>query len=122
MPVRDNLTRRKKIKYRIRKRVIGTAEKPRLVIYRSLNNIYAQLVDDINKQVVVSASSLSPEIKEEIKTQKTKVNKSKTVGLLIAQKAISKNIKEVVFDRNGYLYHGRIKAVADEARKTGLIF
>jgi large subunit ribosomal protein L18 len=119
MSIRNNLTTRQKIKYRIRKRVAGTAERPRLVVFRSLNNLYAHLIDDVKGETICSVSTLSKEVKDE-KTAKSA--KSKIVGKLIAQKASEKNIKKVVFDRNGYLYHGRVKAVADAAREAGLEF
>ena len=119
MSIKNNLTTRQKIKYRIRKRVNGTAERPRLVVFRSLSNLYATLIDDVKGITICSVSTLSKEIKEE---KASKTAKSKIVGKLIAQKASEKNIKKVVFDRNGYLYHGRVKAVADAAREAGLEF
>lgn len=115
-----NLRLRSKIK--IRKKISGTTECPRLTVYRSLDNIYAQLIDDSTGSTVVSASSLSKEIVEEVKTAKGKVSKSKLVGKLVAQKAMEKKISQVVFDRNGYRYHGRIQALADGAREGGLKF
>jgi large subunit ribosomal protein L18 len=87
-----------------------------------LNNVYAQLIDDSDGNTLVSASSLSKELLEEIKSSKGKVSKSKMVGKLVAKKALEKNISQVVFDRNGYRYHGRIKAIADGAREGGLKF
>ena len=121
MPTKAKLTHRQKIKYRIRKKIIGTAERPRLVIFRSLNNIYAQLVDDINGKTLHSVSSVSKELESESKG-KAKMEKSKLVGKRIAEMALQNNIKKVVFDRNGYLYHGRVKAIADTARESGLEF
>jgi large subunit ribosomal protein L18 len=114
--------RREKIKKRVRKKITGTAEKPRLSVYRSLNQIYAQIIDDDKGVTLASASSLSKEISEEIKSVKGKIEKSKIVGKLIAKIALEKNIKEVVFDRNGFRYHGRVKALADAARQGGLKF
>ena len=120
MTVKNNLDKRHKIKFRIRKRITGSSERPRLVIFRSLNNIYAQLVDDINHRTICTVSNLNKEVKDELKDKSTKVTESKVVGKIIAVKAIEKNIKKAVFDRNGYLYHGRVKAVADGAREGGL--
>ena len=105
---------RQRIQKRIRKKINGTAEKPRLAVYRSNKSIYAQLIDDVNGRTLAAASS-----KESGATGK-KVDQSKTVGKLIAEKALAANIKNVVFDRGGYLYHGRVKAVADGAREGGL--
>jgi len=105
--------RRKK---RIRSKIFGTSERPRLLVYRSLSNTYAQLIDD-EKQVVITSCS---DIKE--KSKDTKVVKATKVGQEIGKKAIEKNIKSVVFDRNGYQYHGRVKALADGAREAGLNF
>jgi large subunit ribosomal protein L18 len=122
MSVKSNLTSRQKIKFRIRKKIVGSPERPRLVVYRSLNNIYAQLVDDINNKTICSASSAGKKFSEQLKEKTPKSNKSKTIGKMIAQKALEMNIKKVVFDRNGYLYHGRVKAVADGAREGGLEF
>ena len=120
MPTKTKLTPREKIKLRLRKKIIGTPEVPRLAIFRSLNNIYAQLVDDINRKTICSVSSTAKEVKEGGKISKT--DKSKLVGKKIAEKASEKNISKVVFDRNGYLYHGRVKAIADAAREAGLKF
>lgn len=122
MPSKVKLTPREKIKYRIRKRITGTSERPRLVIYRSLNNVYAQLVDDVNRKTICSVSSISKDLKGDGKEKITKTDKSKLIGKKIAEKAIENNIKKVVFDRNGYLYHGRVKSIADAARKAGLEF
>ncbi len=106
---------------RIRKRVAGTTAQPRLCVRRSLNHIYAQIVDDQNGQSLVQISSLAPEIRAAA-GEKAKLDLSKEVGKLIAQKALEKGIKSVVFDRGGYLYHGRVKAVAEAAREAGLEF
>lgn len=122
MSVKTNLSSRQKIKYRIRKRIIGSPERPRMVVFRSLNNIYVQLIDDINSKTLCSASSADKDIKTQAQEKSSKSNKSKLVGKLIAQKASENNIKTVVFDRNGYLYHGRVKAVAEGAREGGLKF
>jgi len=122
MPVRANLSSRKRIKYRIRKKVLGTALRPRFTVFRSLNNIYAQLVDDVNGKTLFTVSTISKEVKGLLKDKKSKTDQSKQVGKKLAELAIERNIKKVVFDRNGYLYHGRIKAIADSAREAGLEF
>lgn len=112
--------RRTRIKYRIRKIVSGTPETPRLNVFRSNKQIYAQLVDDVNGVTLASASSLNKEILE--KKEINKVQQAEEVGKLVAKVAKEKGIENVVFDRNGYLYHGRVKALADAARKGGLKF
>lgn len=110
---------RQKIRYRIRKKISGTAAKPRLSVFRSNKDIYAQIIDDENGNTLVAASSRE----KEIAAQKVpKVEKSKLVGAAIARKSGELGIQEVVFDRSGYLYHGRIKAVAEGAREGGLKF
>ncbi len=120
MPVKNSLTSRQKIKYRIRKKVIGNSERPRLVVFRSLNNMYAQLIDDTAHKTLCTVSTLSKEVKDELKDKITKVNESKIVGKVLAKKAAEIKVKKVVFDRNGYLYHGRVKAIAEGAREGGL--
>jgi large subunit ribosomal protein L18 len=120
--IKRNNNSRLRSKTKIRKKISGTAETPRLTVYRSLNGIYAQIIDDSTGNTVVAASSLSKEIAEDIKGTKGKVSKSKLVGTLVAKKALEKNINNVVFDRNGYRYHGRIQALADGAREAGLKF
>jgi large subunit ribosomal protein L18 len=122
MITNDRAQRRKKIKASIRKKISGTSERPRLTVYRSLNNIYGQIIDDVAGKTLVSVSSISKEVKEELSALKTKVSKSTAVGKVLAKKAVEKNIQSVVFDRNGYLYHGRVKALADGAREGGLKF
>jgi large subunit ribosomal protein L18 len=106
---------------RIRKKIEGTAERPRLCVRRSLNHIYAQIVDDGSGKSLVQVSSLSPDLKSALEG-KSKVETSKEIGKAVAQKAQAAGIKQVVFDRGGYLFHGRIKAVADAAREAGLEF
>lgn len=110
--------RRQNIRYRIRKNIKGTPEQPRLSIFRSNKAIYCQLVDDINGQTLASASSKENGIEKD----GTKLEQSKKVGLLLADKAKSNNISSIVFDRAGYLYHGRIKSLAEGAREGGLTF
>ncbi|MBK6506792.1 MAG: 50S ribosomal protein L18 [Ignavibacteria bacterium] len=114
--------RRARIKHQIRKKVGGTAEKPRMVVYRSLNHIYTQLIDDSSGKTIFSVSSKSKDIAEKLAGSKGRIEMSKLVGKLAAEKAISQNISSVIFDRNGFLYHGRVKAVADGAREGGLKF
>ncbi len=121
MPSKVKLSPRQKIKYRIRKRITGTAERPRFVIYRSLNNVYAQLIDDVSRKTICSVSSISKDVKGDSE-KRTKTDKSKLIGKKIAEKALENKIKKVVFDRNGYLYHGRVKSIADAAREAGLEF
>lgn len=116
------ISSRNRAKIKIRKKISGTSETPRLTVYRSLNNIYAQIVDDTSGNTLVSVSSLSKELSENLKSVKGKIEPGKLVGSLLAKKAAEKNIKSVVFDRNGYRYHGRIKALADGAREGGLSF
>lgn len=111
--------RRLKIKNRIRKDMSGSAEAPRLTVFRSNRQISVQVINDLTGTTLVSASSLEKEIaKESVK----KVDQAKLVGKLIAEKALASGISKVVFDRNGYLYHGRIKSLADAAREGGLKF
>ncbi|ACM23185.1 MULTISPECIES: 50S ribosomal protein L18 [Thermotoga] len=106
---------------RVRKKVFGTPERPRLCVFRSNKHIYAQIIDDTIGHTLVSASTLDPELRE--KLQKTwNIEAAKEVGLLIGKRAIEKGIKKVVFDRGGYKYHGRVKALADGAREAGLEF
>ncbi len=107
--------RRIKIKYRVRKKVNGTAERPRMSVFRSNKQIYAQVINDITGQTLAAASSLGMEAMP-------KKEQAQKVGELIAQKAMAAGITAVVFDRNGYLYHGRVKELADAARKGGLNF
>ena len=113
------LVQRQKIRYRIRKKIAGTAEKPRLAIFRSNNDIYAQLIDDDNGFTLASASSRDKDISAQ---KATKVEKSKLVGEAIARKAKDLGITKIVFDRGGNLYHGRVQSVADGAREGGLQF
>lgn len=112
---------RKSRHIRIRKKVAGTKERPRLSIYRSLNHIFAQIIDDSAGRTLVSVSSLDSPVKE-LKQHKGNCKTAKEVGGLIAQKAREKGIAKIVFDRSGYLYHGRVKALADGARENGLEF
>ena len=111
---------RQRVHTRIREKMSGTPERPRLNVYRSLNHIYTQLIDDLNGVTLVSASSFGK--KSEEKHYGGNVEAAKSVGKLIAERGIAAGVKKVVFDRGGYLYHGRIKALADAAREAGLEF
>jgi len=113
------IERRTKIKMRVRKIVTGTADRPRMSIFRSNKEIYAQLIDDVHGATLLTASSKSKDIAG---TEGTKTEKAAMVGKSIAEKAIAAGITAVVFDRNGYLYHGRVKQLADAAREGGLKF
>ena len=114
--------RRERIKKHIRKRIRGTPERPRLTVFRSLRAIYAQLVDDTTHRTLFTVSSLSKSLQGEVKEAKGKVEVAKIVGRAMGEEAKKSKIGRVVFDRNGYLYHGRVKAVADGAREAGLKF
>ncbi len=110
-----------KRKRSIRKKITGTAQRPRLCVSRSLKHIYLQVIDDTCGKTLASASSYEKEVKENAEI-KNKVSKANFVGKLIADRAIEKGVKTVVFDRNGFLYHGRVKAASDGAREAGLDF
>jgi large subunit ribosomal protein L18 len=112
---------REKRKRRVRSRIRGTPDRPRLNVFRSLKHIYAQVIVDTIGTTIASASTLSPELKGILK-HTGNVEAAKKVGELIAKKCLEKGIKKVVFDRNGYLYHGRVKALAEASRSGGLIF
>jgi large subunit ribosomal protein L18 len=112
---------REKRHFRVRKKISGTAERPRLNVYRSEMNIYAQIIDDLAGTTLVSASTIDKEIKEKLSVGSNK-EAAKAVGELIAKRAIDKGIKTVVFDRGGYIYHGRVKELAEAARSAGLDF
>jgi large subunit ribosomal protein L18 len=103
---------------RVRRKISGTAERPRLCVYRSNTNLYVQVIDDVAGKTLVSASTLD----KEVKTKYANKEAAKEVGALIAKRALEKNIKDVVFDRGGYIYHGVIKELADAARNGGLNF
>ena len=114
--------RRARIKRHVRKHIQGTADRPRLTVFRSLKAIYAQLVDDQQQKTLLTVSSLSKSLSGEIKKTKGKVEAAKIVGKTIGEEAKKRKIERVVFDRSGYLYHGRVKAVAEGAREAGLKF
>lgn len=119
MATKTQINKRVKIKYRIRKRIRGSEEQPRLNVFRSNKQIYAQIINDEKGITVVSASSREKELAEK---KITKAERAKEVGKLVAEKAKEAGIENVVFDRNGYLYHGRIKSLAEGAREGGLKF
>ncbi len=114
-------TARKRRHARVRAKVSGTASSPRLCVFRSLNHIYAQVIDDLKGHTMVAASSLEPEIKGSA-DGKAKSARAGLVGALLAKRALDKGIKQVVFDRGGYKYHGRVKSLAEAARQAGLKF
>jgi large subunit ribosomal protein L18 len=105
-----------------KQKVVGTPERPRLVVYRSLRYIHAQLVDDTKNAILLGLMNKSSQVKSALKDAKTKTDAAKIIGKVLADEAKKKKIKRVVFDRNGYIYHGRIKALADGAREGGLEF
>ncbi len=117
----NKIERRKRIHYRIRKVVKGTSRRPRMCVFRSNNQIYVQLIDDVNGVTLAAASSLDKAIVEQAKG-KTNVEVAALVGKAAAEHAVAKGILEVSFDRGGYLYHGRVKSLADAAREGGLKF
>jgi len=119
MAYNQKVFRRNRIKQRVRKTISGTPERPRMSVYRSNRDIYVQIIDDTAGHTLVSASSAVTEIRDQ---KATKRDKSVLVGKLVAEKAKAAGIEKVVFDRNGYLYHGRVKSLADAAREGGLIF
>jgi len=112
---------RLKRQVRVRKKVRGSTERPRLNVFRSSRHIHAQIIDDVTGTTLVAVSTISPEIKSGLEYSGN-IDAAKKVGAAIAQKALDKDIKSVVFDRNGFLYHGRVKALADAARENGLSF
>jgi large subunit ribosomal protein L18 len=120
--INRNNNSRLRSKTRIRNKISGTPEIPRLTVYRSLNHVYAQIIDDTTGNTLVSASTKSKELADEVKNSKGKISKGKLVGSLVAKKALEIKISSVVFDRNGYRYHGRIQAIAEGAREAGLKF
>lgn len=121
MPVLERSKARKRRHLRVRRRVFGTKERPRLSVYRSLNHMYAQIIDDVEGHTLVQASTLDPELRS--KLEKTgNVAAAKEVGRLLAARAKEAGISQVVFDRGGNLYHGRVAALAEGAREGGLIF
>jgi large subunit ribosomal protein L18 len=116
----ERFAKRMERRQRVRRRVRGSDERPRLSVYRSLNHIYAQVVSDDSGQTLAAASTLSAELREGLKSQRNV--QAAMVGKTIAERCLGKGIREVIFDRNGFLYHGRVKALADAAREAGLKF
>ncbi len=110
--------RRRRIHNRVRKKITGTPARPRLTVFRSNKSIYAQIIDDLSGHTIVSASSLEAAVEKSV----NKSEQAKAVGKILAERAVQANIGAVVFDRGGYLYHGRVKALADGAREAGLSF
>jgi large subunit ribosomal protein L18 len=113
---------REKRKRRVRNKVTGTSERPRLSVFRSAKNIYAQIIDDTSFSTLVQISSISKDVRDTVKGKGGNREGASMIGKLIAQKALEKGIKKVVFDRNGFLYHGRVKSLAEAAREGGLEF
>jgi large subunit ribosomal protein L18 len=124
MRIKTRDDRRERIKFRIRKRVQGTEARPRLTVFRSVGHMYVQVVDDMTGRTIASASTVEPAVKGGLAKPATggNVDGAKAIGRTIAERLIEKGVKRVVFDRNGFLYHGRVKAVADAAREAGLEF
>lgn len=119
--VKDARAARERRHARVRKKVSGTAARPRLCVFRSLNHTYAQVIDDDLGHTLVSASTLDQEIRSDAE-EKRKAEAAQLVGQLVAERALKKGITKVVFDRGGYKYHGRVKALAEAARQAGLVF
>ena len=124
MKIRTKEDRRDRIKLRLRKRIVGRADRPRLTVFRSLAHIYIQAVDDATGQTLAAASTVEPSVKAAMgpNVRGGNIAGAELIGKTIAERLIAKGLKQAVFDRNGFLYHGRIKAVADAARKAGLEF
>jgi large subunit ribosomal protein L18 len=124
MKIKTREDRRHRIQLRQRKRISGTTERPRLSVFRSVTHIYAQVIDDLKGQTLVSASSVEPSLKGAFSkdVRGGNLKGAEAIGKVIAERSIEKGITRVVFDRSGFLYHGRIRAVADAARKAGLEF
>lgn len=119
---KSQLNARKRRHLRVRAKVQGSADRPRLNVFRSSAHIYAQVIDDAEGHTLVAASSREPDVLARLADDKTKTDKAKVVGLIIGERAKEAGIDSVVFDRGGYKYHGRVKAVADGARESGLTF
>ena len=124
MKIRTKEDRRDRIKLRLRKRIVGSAERPRLTVFRSVAHMYVQAVDDATGTTVASASTIEPTVKAKMaeKVRGGNIAGAQLIGQTIAERLIAKGLKLAVFDRNGFLYHGRVKAVAESARKAGLEF
>jgi large subunit ribosomal protein L18 len=124
MRIKTKDDRRQRIKYRLRKRTTGSTERPRLTVFRSVSHIYVQVVDDSSGKTIAAASTVEPSVKGSLAKDAKggNVAGAKVIGRTIAERLLEKGVKRVVFDRNGFLYHGRVKAVADAAREAGLEF
>jgi large subunit ribosomal protein L18 len=124
MKIKTTEDRRHRIKLRLRKRIMGTEARPRLTVFRSLSHIYVQVIDDMTGRTLVAASSVEPSVRSGFAAKARGSNRAgaQAIGKLLAERALAKGIKRVVFDRNGFLYHGRIRAVAEAARESGLEF
>jgi large subunit ribosomal protein L18 len=124
MRIKTKDDRRQRIKFRLRKRTTGNTERPRLTVFRSVTHMYVQVIDDMTGQTIASASTVEPAVKGSLKKDAKggNVAGAKVIGKTIAERLLEKGVKRVVFDRNGFLYHGRVKAVADAAREAGLEF
>ena len=120
--IRRELSPRQRRQIRVRSKISGTPERPRLNVFRSANHIYAQVIDDVVGHTLVAASTVDKASQGEFKDGLSKVDEAKLVGKLVAERAKAAGITKVVFDRAGYLYHGRVKALADSAREAGLDF
>ena len=124
MRIKTKEDRRDRIKFRIRKRMAGTTQKPRLSVFRSEQHIYVQVIDDMNGQTIASASTVDPKVKGKMPKGVAggNIKGAELIGTTIAERLMEKGITKVVFDRNGFLYHGRVRAVAEAARSAGLEF
>jgi large subunit ribosomal protein L18 len=122
MITKNRAQNRQRLKRHLRLHITGTPERPRLTVFRSLRHVYAQVVDDSSGKTILGVSDVSKELTEQFKDLKGQVAVGKKVGQLLARKAVEKNISQVVFDRNGFRYHGVVKAVAEGAREGGLKF
>jgi large subunit ribosomal protein L18 len=124
MRIKTKDDRRQRIKFRLRKRTVGNTERPRLTVFRSVTHMYVQVIDDMTGRTIASASTVEPAVKGSLKKDAKggNVAGAKVIGKTIAERLLEKGVTRVVFDRNGFLYHGRVKAVADAAREAGLEF
>jgi large subunit ribosomal protein L18 len=124
MRIKTKEDRRDRIKFRIRKKMTGTAQKPRLSVFRSVSHIYVQVIDDLSGNTIAAASTIDPKVKGQMPKGVAggNIKGAELIGTTIAERLKEKNITKVVFDRNGFLYHGRVRAVAEAARKAGLEF
>ena len=124
MRIKTKDDRRQRIKFRLRKRTVGNTDRPRLTVFRSVAHMYVQVIDDMTGRTIASASTVEPALKGSLAKDASggNVAGAKVIGKTIAERLLEKGVKRVVFDRNGFLYHGRVKAVAESAREAGLEF